>query len=113
MEGIYCLMFGGKGLTDRISSVLYKAACKMFQTNSKKKSVKFSDSEAIIRTQFSTAIIGSISGTKFVADVESDEGKTHVEFLVANSDLDRAIKEGATWMSIGLQDHPAYNAGNN
>lgn len=111
MEGLYCLMIKGRGLTDGIRTFLYRTACEMFLKGQEQKRVKSSDCEALVQTKFGFAMIGSIYGTKFVADVETNNGKTHAEYIVHDRDLNRAMEDGvwAPLMSVP-EDHPARNA---
>ncbi len=114
MKGFYCLMMNGRGLTDEIRTFLYRMACEMFKKGEERKAVKSPDCEALVRTSFSYAAMGSIYGTKFVADVESSNGKNHVEFIVHDRDLEEALKNGV-WVSMEPipESHPGRNAWTN
>ena len=110
MEGIYCLMMNGRGLTDEIRMFLYRIACEMFKKGEEWKSVKSPDCEALVQTKFNFAMLGSIYGTKFVVDVETNNGKTHAEFIVHDRDLDKAMADGV-W--VPLMPTPEANPGRN
>ena len=100
MSGIYCLMTAGRGLTDEIRTLLYQVACEMFKKGTERESVKSPDCEAVIRTKFEFALIGSIGGTRFIADVETEAGKTHTDFIVHDRDLESAVEHGV-WVTAG------------
>jgi hypothetical protein len=56
-------------------------------------------------------MIGSIYGTKFTADVETNNGKTHAEFIVHDYDLDKSMKDGVWVPLVPIpEDHPGRNA---
>ena len=110
-DGIFCLMISGGSLTDEVRTLLYRAACEMHRKGQERKSVKSSDCEALVQTKFQFAMLGSIYGTKFTADVETQAGKTRVHYIVQSTDLERALEEGVWDSLIPLpQDHPASNA---
>jgi hypothetical protein len=65
----------------------------------------------VIRTSLSYGRIGNISGTKFTADLETNHGKSHVEFIVQDWDL-KAVLEYGKWIDILPlpESHPANKA---
>lgn len=94
MQGIYCLMTGGPGLTDEARSCLYAAACKLAKSGRSRTAVQSPHCDADVRAANRIAVFGAISGEQFVADVESELGRTHVEFVVHDADLEHRLDDG-------------------
>ena len=111
MQGIFCLMLGGIGLTNEGRTLLYRTACEMYQKNLSYVSVKSMEYEGVVRTKLSYGRIGSISGTKFTADLETEQGKSHVDFIVQDWDLQTVLKYGEWYEVLPLPEtHPARKA---
>jgi hypothetical protein len=77
MNGIFCLMFSGRGLTNEVRTFLYRTACEMHQKSTESLKVRTEHCEGIVRTNFSFAMMDTVGGTKFIADVETEAGQTH------------------------------------
>jgi len=110
---INCLMTKGTGLTDDVREFLFRMAHQMFQEGKERKSVKSPGCEALVQTKFRFAIIGSIYGTQFVADVETNNGKTYVKFIVQDADLNRSVIGDGEWSNSFMpppEDQPGPNA---
>jgi hypothetical protein len=83
----------------------------MHQKDKKSVTVRSERCEGVVRTNFSSALMGSIGGTKFIADVETEAGKTHVVFIVQDYDLKRALEYGE-WIEFEFlpENHLANKA---
>lgn len=107
-KSIYCLMVGGRGLSDISRTLLYRTACEMVEKGKMSQSIKSNVYEGIIKNEYKSIMIGSVGGIKFIADFETDLGKNHVEFILQNRDVDKSDKDGI-WVELPPRQ-PSFDA---
>jgi hypothetical protein len=93
MLKVFCVMLSGAALSTVVSNKLFSTAVEMYRKDVKKQSIKENGLEGRVRTDFQHVAMGSISGVRFFADVESEKGKTSIEYLVRIRDLTEEITE--------------------
>jgi hypothetical protein len=89
---IFCVMFSGRSLTERISEVLFINAHEMVEFSLQKRRVKGRDYDGIITTDLESVAAFGTTGIIFQAQIGFDGGATDVEFLIRVGDLDRPIE---------------------
>ena len=77
-----CLMTTGKPLTNDVRYAVLRAGYEMFATGSRRQAFKSESCEGIVATEGKWALLGSIGGVMVEATIESDNGKTSVQFLM-------------------------------
>ena len=105
---IYCLMVSGIPLDDMILGVLLRAARDMLRNGAERLAIRTDDAEGIVETRVHTAVLGSLAGVVFQAEIETDAGKTKTRFIVDSaeiSDEDFERIEMGEW-----SEHPASRA---
>jgi hypothetical protein len=102
-----CLMTG-VALTNDMRKELYKTACEMGQKGCEKMAVTHPDFEGTITTDFSYCAFNNMGGVKFTAEIEGDNTKGKVIFLVTNFEY----TENGIWLPVVPlpQSHPASKA---
>ncbi len=70
---------------------LFLAAMVMQARKQQRLDLKQDDCEGRVTTTFESANIGGIAGTLYEAELDAEEGSTHVTFIVREIDLDEAI----------------------
>lgn len=93
-RGFYCLMVSGKPIDDEVSTQLYVAACRMFDGGNNRKKLSGANYEGVLTTEFEYVSMGSIGGTRFRAEIETDSGTTRVDFVVHDRDVEAMLEEG-------------------
>ena len=93
---IHCLVTSSVNLNEKMVGVLFDAACLMLRDSSTAKKFKDSRFEGKIRTSFAERTLGTISGTEFSAEIESELGKGHVKFLVRP--IDAQFRNELEWV---------------
>ncbi len=97
---IFCVMLTGSALTDGARNSLLRAACEMFQKGRNEKKIKTESVEGKVKTDGRYSGLGSVYGMMFYADIESENGRSKIDFIVRTQDLvfvedlDKAIEEG-------------------
>ena len=111
---IYCLMWSGF-ITDEVKDMLFRAACFMTHRSLEKLKIKNGFVEGAVTTNRTPAILGSVAGTIFRAEVESESGKTDIKYLVRTGDIEELAEAAAFgfWTDRSWAFHPAENAQNN
>lgn len=84
---IYCLMVSGRYVSPDMHDMLFTTAYLMCRERLKRKKVKTSFCEGVVRTKFESAWLGPLVGTLFLADVECEEGRLRVSYVVREQDL--------------------------
>lgn len=100
---IFCVMSKGQALTDEMRTCLVKVAAQMVREKEEKCKIQTTAMEGCICTKFQRAILGSVSGFSFSAELESESGRTNVEFLVRDCDQERIDLENGFWMTMNPQ----------
>ena len=102
---IYCMMWSGF-LDSNVHNTLFLAAREMVRDHREKQMIRNEWCEGLVRTKFTPALIGAVSGIIFDAEVETERGKSTVKYLVRTADLDEDIGE-LEWTFGGGNMHPA------
>lgn len=89
-------MVSGVPIDDKTSTALYAAACRMFDGGGNRKKISGPTFEGVLTTEFEYVSFGTIGGTRFVAEIDSIQGKTKVAFVVHDRDL-KAMLEKGVW----------------
>ena len=91
-NNIYCLMVSGVSLSRRMADVLFDTACMMLKKGEGRKRIKDIEIEGEIHTGFQDHRLGSVSGTEFIATVETELGSGTVKYLVREIDAEHRNK---------------------
>ena len=105
---IYCLMVSGMPFTDVVANVLLRTSREMLRRGAERCVIRADDVEGVVETRFHTAVLGSLAGVVFQAEIETDAGKTKTRFIVDSaeiSDEDFERIEMGEW-----SEHPASRA---
>ncbi len=94
---IYCLVMSGASLTEELRSTLLRTALAMYSTNQEHQQLHGNDFEGRVTTEYKRGMVGVFSGTVFSAEIESDQGRTKVTYIVRTHDL--ADLDRASWTS--------------
>lgn len=89
---IFCLMFSGKSLTDKISEVLFINAHDMVEEGTTKRRVKGRDYDGVITSDLQAIAAFGTTGVVFSAQIGTTQGDTDVQYLVRVGDLDQPIE---------------------
>lgn len=97
---IFCVMLRGSALGEEVCRELLKAACNLYLAREKqkqenstegrkkyRKKIKNQTVEGVVVTRGQYAVLGSLCGMFFHADVEWAGGKSNVDFIVRTQDL--------------------------
>lgn len=93
---MYCCMFNGKALTDGLRDTLWRVACVMIRNQRKEQVFRHDDGEGVVLTEFDTALIGTVGGPVFQAQLDTPKGKTVTTFIVTDADI-RAGMDAPWW----------------
>ena len=113
MFPIYCLMYGGRALTDEMRTVLFCAAAEMVKQRNRKQKFKADCIEGEVRTEFQGQALGPVAGIKFSAEIDSDRGQTTVDYLVRENDLEALDMVDAHWFQVYSDVEKSRQAGLN
>jgi hypothetical protein len=114
-QEIYCLMSGGRSLTEDDSDLIFETARQMCREVRKSQRVKSKDIEGVVTTSFVEARIGTIKGVKFSAELESKHGLLKVDYIVRPGDIKvkggnwHAMSNAAYNRLTGESQHPNWN----
>ena len=110
MFALACFVMSGVPLNDAISNILMFAGRKMIEAGKNRQKIKSPVCEGVLRTEFGRALLGTLSGITFEAEIESDRGKTKVRFLL-DPDLTRAELNEGFWVDTDFAqaEHATYN----
>jgi len=97
---IYCLMAGGSNLTNDMRTLLFFVAQEMHQEKKTMSNVVTDDLEARIETDFSVAVLGSVAGPVFSAEITSIRGGATVTYIVRAGDLKNVDLDDLRWTSL-------------
>ncbi len=106
-------MVSGVTLTSEVREALYQAAKRIARKSESWGRVKDESCEGRVQTDYSHVLLGSASGIKFTAEVESERGTTKVSFIVPEEMFEVEDDDGeAIWtsMPMGQQATAAQNA---
>jgi hypothetical protein len=95
---LVCLALKGASLTEEIGNQLVLSASEMLEKGSEKLSIASDHFEGVITTGYKWSSIGTFSGIKFKAEIESDLGKTDVDFILKYR-ITKDILEKSHWFS--------------
>ena len=86
MVPIYCVMFSNP-ISDDVRDTLFANAYLMLKTFSKKKRVKTSFCEGVIKTDLKPVALYGMNGVVFNARLETDKGDLTVSYMVRHQNL--------------------------
>lgn len=95
---IHCLMVSGVSLTPLMAQILFDAVCLMLREGRGAKRIKDPEIEGEVRTEFEEGLLGTISGVRFTAIVETEMGKGRVNYLARP--IDAASRNKYEWASF-------------
>ena len=96
-DKIYCLMNGGRSLTDDDRNLLFHTARKVWHSTKNRQVVKTDTMEGLITTTRQYARLGGTLGVKFSATLATNEGNCQVEYIVRPGQLEPADLDDAVW----------------
>lgn len=101
-----CLMVCGVPLTSEVREALYQAAKRIARKSESWGRVKGEFCEGLIQTDYAHTMIGSASGIKFTAEVESERGTTKASFIIPEEMFAIEDDDGeAIWTSMPAAPH--------
>ena len=103
---VYCMMASSIVITDKICNYLFQQSCKMLRAGESQRSIKMPEMEGVLTTKGENRTLGSISGTEFVAEVDTELGRGRVAFLVRDADV---AAENLVWEQ-GIPDEAFLGA---
>ena len=114
MSVFQCLMFSGVPFSSEVRDFLVEAARGMKRAGVECQPFKSEAYEGEIRTKFTPYFVStSLHGILFTADLECEEGKTTVRFLVTPRELEKPGRgRWSQWLRVE-PSHPRDNAANN
>jgi len=114
MIDFQCLMYSGLPFSEEIKNFLVDTARHMKRKRIERQSFKSDSYEGEIRTKFTPYFVSSsLHGIMFTAELECEEGRTVVRYLVTPKQLKkRAKSEWSPWYRVEAS-HPRDNAANN
>ncbi len=86
---IFCVARSGKPLSPELQHALFETGQEMYREQRKSANIRTDDGEGQITSDFEYRSFVHIFGIFFVADIETESGKTHVEFVIHDCDLIR------------------------
>ena len=109
---MFCLMVAGFPLSDESCDKLLEVAAGMMRKGSERAKIKTDELEGLVQTKFKTTSLGYKTGYEFVAEVDTDRGKTTVKYLVSEADRDAAKDYvWGPWMTLDPpKSHPSNTA---
>ncbi len=84
---VYCMMVSSIVFSDEIGNYLFQQSCAMLKSGDSQRSIKTPGMEGILTTKGERRALGGISGTEFVAEVDTELGRGKVVFLVRDADM--------------------------
>ncbi|OLE53582.1 MAG: hypothetical protein AUG51_11990 [Acidobacteria bacterium 13_1_20CM_3_53_8] len=114
MIDFQCLMYSGVPFSEEIKNFLVDTARHMKRKRIERQPFKSDAYEGEIRTKFTPYFVSSsLHGIMFTAELECEEGRTIVRYLVTPEQLKKKSKsEWSPWYRIETS-HPRDNAANN
>lgn len=101
MSGIHCCMVRGQSLSDGARNILFDTAQEMVRGGKERRKIKGEDFEGLVTTRGETAIMGSLAGIVFHAEVECEDGRrSNVTYLVRPADIRAEQGEWLTFREI-------------
>ncbi len=99
---IFCTMLSGRPLNDAAREWLLKTACKLYQEGNLTKKFKTEYIEGRLTTRGEYVSLGAVYGMMFYGVVETEVGKSKVDFIVRVQDLKHIeldkILENSFWL---------------
>lgn len=107
-------MFSGLPFPEEIREFLMDAARRMNRSRNERQKFKSGSYEGVVRTKFTPFFVSShLQGILFTAELECEEGRTQVRFLMTPRELKRkGDGRWSPWYKIE-RSHPRDNAANN
>lgn len=79
---IACVAVKGSSLTEDISNDLLVIATEMASKGSEKMKLEKEDYEGLVTTSYERSSLGFFHGIRFKAEIESENGKSEVDFIL-------------------------------
>ncbi len=89
---IHCLMTSSVRMSEKKADMLFEMACLMLRDRLENKYILDEEMAGKITTKFDKHCLGSIEGTKFTAEIETDLGRGMVTYLVRDADVESRSK---------------------
>jgi hypothetical protein len=107
-------MFSGLPFSEEVRDFLLDTARRMNRNRVERQPFKSETYQGEVRTKFTPFFVSThLQGILFTADLECDEGKTMVRFLVTPHELKKkSDARWGPWLKVGRR-HPRDNAANN
>jgi hypothetical protein len=80
-------------LTDLARTQLFKIAIRMVKQKKKKGKLYHKEAAGEVKTSFDTAVIGTLAGYLFEAEVDTPHGNAKVKYLVRQNDIEDLDEE--------------------
>lgn len=112
IEYLSFFSYQGKPLSRETREAVRDIAYWMREHNQKKKSFKSENLELRIWTNFDTAVIGSISGLRFWATIETDDGRIEIDFMIREDlsrDDVRTQSAASLWLDLSQSHAASHN----
>jgi len=120
MYPICYLAVSGFPLSEDVNLAIYITAIGMAHSHSKCERIKTDQCEGIITSQFKYVCLGSIAGTQFNAELDTEQGTTKVSFIAQTQDIDEidfeklgfsqiTCKPGTSFPSREQEQEPTYH----
>ncbi len=96
---IHCLMTSSVRINESKAGKLFEIACLMLRDKKEDEYFLEEDMAGKVTTKFDKHCLGTIEGTKFMAEVETDLGRGTVSYLVRDADVESRSK--SIWKTFG------------
>lgn len=106
MFDIYCIMWHGGNLTNRLRNLLFATAQEMFNEKKKYSLIKTPWCSGEVMTEWESKGIAGISGFVFKALVDWEDKSTEVEYICRETDLN---PDDGMWVSHGVTPLGTFN----
>lgn len=95
---VYCVMASWK-IDDDTRDLLFGTAYLMIKTGRNRRRVRGDGCEGVVTTEFQRASLSGLSGVQFRAELETDDGKLIVKYIVRDHDFEEMEKsECGAWI---------------
>lgn len=97
---IYCMMFSGKPLSDSAAEALFQSGCRCALLEKNSQNIFHDDVRGTIKTEFDYAMVGSITGIHFFAEISTEKGNTEVHFIIPSKDIEEVKNTEPYWTKV-------------
>lgn len=104
MGDFFCVMLAGNAfITDDIRDELLASGYLMVRAGQKRRKIKCKVCEGVVTSNLKSTVLDAIAGIGFLAELEIEEGKIKVNYIVRGSRL-RELEEAEEGAWIGIDD---------